>query len=33
MLVAGRQRSGGDEDRAQVIERLRVGQLVESGVA
>jgi hypothetical protein len=29
LLVAGRQRPGGDEDRAQVPQRLAVGQLVE----
>ena len=32
MLVAGRQRAGGDQDAAQVPERLAVGQLVEGGV-
>jgi hypothetical protein len=32
LLVAGRQRPGGDEDRAQVPQRLAVRELVEGGV-
>ena len=32
VLVAGRQRAGGDQDAAQVPERFAVGQFVESGV-
>ena len=32
VLVAGRQRAGGDQDAAQVPERFAVGQFVEGGV-
>ena len=32
VLIAWRQRPGGDQDRAQVPQRLAVGQLVEGGV-
>ena len=32
VLVAGGQRAGGDQDAAQVLERLGVGQFVEGGV-